>query len=152
VLASPNGGFGIYELHGGEGDDVLFAGRSTTRSQGGLGNDRFSAQLGLNEVLDGGEGFDYVRDLANNSALSGDTIISIEGQQGLRDNDFLTAWGANSFAGWNNIIMGALGSDVIEGGGSSDLLIGNSFFAGITSFSGPTPSPPPMTTTTPPTR
>lgn len=108
--------------------------------------------MGFNEVLDGGEGFDYVRDLANNSALSGDTIISIEGQQGSRDNDFLTARGANSLAGWNNIIMGALGSDVIEGGGSSDLLIGNSFFAGITSFSGPTPSPPPMTTTTPPTR
>lgn len=120
--------YGIENLTGGNGNDLLIGTSTENALSGGLGNDTLLGGLG-DDTLDGGAGFDFARfetalGLTIDLAITGaqnvgngvDTFISIEGLQTGTGND--TIYGTT---GADHIISGA-GNDIIFGRGGNDTL------------------------------
>ncbi|MEJ2418050.1 MAG: calcium-binding protein, partial [Exilibacterium sp.] len=111
-------------LDGGDGDDVLAAGRGQDTLIGGAGNDFISANVGDDRIF-GGDGDDYISgdsyviqgpDVAN-FYLTPDLHLDIENQQDFND---IIDGGAGT-----DIIHGEAGDDIIYGGEGDDFIYGD---------------------------
>ena len=137
--------FDRVELHGGGGNDLLFAGFETTFVGGGTGNDRIAVFEAGFRTYDGGAGRDSIdyRDEINAEfgygvlvSLDGvarggprvsDTLIGIENAFGTTSDDVIIGSdGANSLSGFdgNDVIYGLAGDDDIAGGEGNDRIAG----------------------------
>ncbi|MGH1575749.1 beta strand repeat-containing protein [Planktotalea sp.] len=129
--------YGIENLTGGNGNDLLIGTSADNALSGGLGNDTLNGGLG-DDTLDGGAGFDFARfetvlgltiDLANTGAQNVgngvDTFISIEGLQTGTGNDTIYGTtGADHIVsgGGNDIIFGRGGNDTLDAGDGFDVI------------------------------
>jgi Ca2+-binding RTX toxin-like protein len=133
-------------LYGDAGDDSLFiytyAAIGSLAGYGGVGNDFFSTSNGGTALLNGGTGFDMIGVGSGGAAILGKTLISIEGQWGSNVADSINSWGTDELAittgryvpllaevgitTFRNVLIGAGGSDTLNGSGGNDLLIGTS--------------------------
>ena len=143
------GGDGNDTLNGGDGNDIINGGGTFTGTdtvdggngndtitssgagtyQGGAGNDYMYANLGVNEVLDGGANTDtldttlftgdYTVNLATGATnYGGESFVNFENLNSGSGNDTLT--GTSGI----NVINGGAGNDSITGGGGADTLNG----------------------------
>jgi Ca2+-binding RTX toxin-like protein len=129
-------------LYGGDGGDTL---EGPDELFGGNGDDVLTPHGGLDTIVDGGPGFDYldldrpglngmVVDLGNGGYQGegpafGFTLTSIEGVYGSPGDDRITGDGGdNRLQGneGNDIIAGGAGNDDIVGGPGTDVLTGGS--------------------------
>lgn len=133
-------------LYGDAGDDSLFIYTTyavgSLAGYGGVGNDFFSTTAGGDALLDGGAGFDMIGVGTGGAAILGKSLVSIEGQYGSNVADAINAWGTDDTAittgryapllaelgvsAFRNVLIGAGGSDTINGSSGNDLLIGGS--------------------------
>ena len=79
------GGTGNDSLDGGLGDDQIFGGRGQDTSFGGAGNDRIELEIGIDNVVDGGDGDDVIQlsvaDGYDTAALAGGNVeVNLETQ------------------------------------------------------------------------
>jgi Ca2+-binding RTX toxin-like protein len=119
-------------LSGGNGDDTLMGGNGNDKLIGGNGNDILQGDSG-NNTLQGGEGSDMISFATATSAViftlgangSGtytnvfggvDIYSSIENIMGGAGNDSLTGDGAD------NILIGLLGNNTLDGAGGNDIV------------------------------
>ena len=156
------GGRGNDTLRGLSGSDVLFGGEGNDTLRGDAGDDVLAGGAGVDR-LDGGDGSDtasFAReadavavDLANGSASTGDTLVSVENVEGTTGDDTLSGDdGANALyglageddlfgragddrlfgGGGNDFIVGGDGNDLISGGEGSDVIRGGAGVDGVT--------------------
>jgi Ca2+-binding RTX toxin-like protein len=139
-----DGGGGDDNLNGGNGDDTIigspFQGSDTLN--GGAGDDVFYGENNANNIIDGGEGFDYLGRYESTTSISIDLnnvdfntlplsiIKSIRNVEGIRDffgsagNDTVTAGSDTSTV--NRIIDGGDGNDSIISGNGNDTIYSGS--------------------------
>ena len=134
LVSIENASGGTYDdtLIGDSGNNILDGSSGNDKLYGGLGSDVLVGGKGAgNDLLDGGEGFDYadyssataqvIVNLTTGSGTGGqvgtDTLVSIEGAYGGSGDDILTG-DANS-----NHFTGGVGNDTIDGGGGADTAV-----------------------------
>jgi len=88
------------EVFGGDGDDMIFAGKSDAVLHGGAGNDHLFGGAGKN-LLDGGDGNDHLQVPEKNK--NGATLLGGAG---------------------NDVLIGGAGNDLLDGGDGNDHLNG----------------------------
>ncbi len=132
------------DLHGGDGDDLLYGGTPDDELRGGPGDDSFVPYEGDNTV-DGGDGSDTVRftdrvevDLAAGTARRrggdwADTLLSIENVWGSGagdrifgddgDNVLLGDWPERGLGSGDDYIDGRGGTDALNGRGGQDTCV-----------------------------
>lgn len=144
------GGEGADALDGGEGNDKLYGGAGVNGMIGWDGDDTFVmdvADLGFNNTMDGGLGFDTVdysqltntrnAGVAINLANAGvavvlpgtnvpDAFVSVEAVIGSQYNDTIIG------DGFNNLIEGNTGNDTLDGGLGVDTVSYRSAAAAVT--------------------
>jgi len=137
------GGSGNDALVGGHGDDIITDSFGDDNIKGGQGNDAISSGPGIDLLL-GGLGDDFIMsggDLKTIfSGLGNDIILGTTGRltvfggehddwvEGSNHADLLQGDNADQFQndvlGGNDIVIGGLGNDDIEGEGGDDILVG----------------------------
>lgn len=120
-------------VYGGDGNDVIQAGGQSSSNlnsstfYGGNGNDTLLGFHAGTDLLDGGEGDDYLNGTGTLLGGNGnDTLLGAGTLDGAAGNDTLRAWyGAATLIGGegNDLISDSSGNDVLLGGNGDDTLV-----------------------------
>jgi Ca2+-binding RTX toxin-like protein len=125
-------------LTGANGNDAFLGGAGADTMSGGAGDDRFNytgSDTPLDDVLDGGDGFDNIHFLSNAGEaralfLNDAMRLNIEQVTGSDGNEFFYGSGLSgaitlSGGAGNDYLEGGAGSDILVGGADADVLVGN---------------------------
>jgi len=137
------GGDGNDIITGDDGNDTIHGGLGVDSLSGGQGNDRFVDYDNTDTLLDGGDGYDYLRVDSRSGDITVDMtaqgIEAVENGYGGRGDDVYDATGKIDFAisvyaGWgddtvigtqlNDTLVGQEGDDTLNGGDGNDVLNG----------------------------